>query len=492
MVDLCRQTNPTDRKDLPMSIIQQIAAELTEKVLETLMNDGLSDIGKTVKSFVPIVSGTVLKIVSAYLQEMDDALCVGAKAIRKQDGITVKERRVNRTILTELGELNYQRTYFRLKDGTFLYLLDQLIGVEEYERISKELIADLLNAATIKSYQKAIDATGQDISRQTIHNRLLALKELTVDVEPVEETPETLDLFADEGHAHLNPKGNAIVPLVTITEGMDISDPKRHKTIHPVHIAAYNMSQEAFNENVLAVLNQRYDLSRVKQINLHADGGNWILGLQRMIPKCRLVMDGYHLEKYLRAILHLDGASSYAGVIRQALSREDGYENLERYCIAIYERQISEANRQKVRSFLSYCASHWNAIVLRMKRETCGSCTESMVSHILSERLSRSPIAWSKGGLSRMTMLVVYTKNGCRVLADDVRVRPDDRSYPDFRSHGYSKYSMYAKQQADDAIKAYQNNDFFVPEHFSFGKVDGPYLIRKSLGHLRSLSELIA
>ena len=80
---------------------------MIEKVLGMLEADGLANIGKTISSFIPVVSETILEIVSAYLEEMDTALCDGAKALRREDGITVKEHGVPRTIVTEIGELHY-------------------------------------------------------------------------------------------------------------------------------------------------------------------------------------------------------------------------------------------------------------------------------------------------------------------------------------------------------------------------------------------------
>ena len=231
-----------------MDIIQQIAVKAVEEIFESVKVTGLSDIGKTIKALTPVVSRTVLNILTAFLEEMDEALVSGAKALRKEDGITVKERGISRIWLTELGELTYKRTYFKLRDDSFVYLLDHVIGVESYERISKELVADILQAATVKSYQQAIDTTKQEITRQTVHNRLVALDDLAMPVERVEETPETLDIFADEGHVHLTPKGKAIVPLVTITEGIDTSNPKRHKTVHPIHLAAFGTTTDAFKE----------------------------------------------------------------------------------------------------------------------------------------------------------------------------------------------------------------------------------------------------
>ena len=419
-----------------MEIIQQITVKAVEEIFESVKVTGLSDIGKTIKALTPVVSRTVLSILTTFLEEMDEALVTGAKALRKEDGITVKERDVPRTWLTELGELTYKRTYFRLRNGSFVYLLDHVVGVESYERISKELVADILEAATVKSYQQAIDSTKQEVSRQTVHNRLVALDDLVMQVERVEETPETLDIFADEDHVHLTPKGQAIVPLVTITEGMDVSNPKRHKTIHPIHVAAFDMAPDAFKENVLAVLTERYDMDKVKQINIHADCGSWIQGLQQLIPHSRPVVDGYHLEKELRSFLRLEGAGCYAGVIRDSMRKEDGYEAFERYCEAIFRKQTTEKG----------------------------------------DRLSRNPIAWSKEGLNRMTMLVVYTKNGGKVCAKDVRIRVNEQAKASFHEDGYARYSDYAKKQSDEMLNVKHDWSLFEHECDALGKVDGVYL----------------
>ena len=475
-----------------MEIIQQIVVKTVEEIYESIKTTGLNEIGKTIKVLTPVVSRTVLSVLTAFLEEMDEALVTGAKPLRKEDGITVKERGVPRTWLTELGELTYKRTYFRLRDGSFVYLLDHVIGVESYERISKELVADILQAATVKSYQQAIDSTKQEISRQTVHNRLVALNDLVMPVERMEETPETLDIFADEDHVHLTPKGQAIVPLVTITEGVDVSNPKRHKTIHPFHIGAYGAATDAFKENVVAVLTERYDLEKVKQINVHADGGTWIHGLQQLIPHSRFVLDGYHLKKELRSFLRLEGAGCYSKAIRDSMCKEDGYEAFERYCESIFSKQTTEKGQDKVRKFVEYCANHWSAIVVRMSKQACGSCTEPQVSHVLSDRLSRNPIAWSKEGLNRMTMLVVYTKNGGRVCAKDVRIRVNKQAKADFHENGYARYSDYAKKQSDEMLNVKHDWSLFEHECDALGKVDGVYLLRKSVGAMKPLLEMVS
>ncbi len=374
------------------TIIQQILSEVVAEILEKLENFVTVGINETVSSLEAASSKMILNIIKAAVGSIDEELVEGTKALRKQDHITVKERRVPRIIQTRFGDLEYERTYFRLGDGSYVYLTDQVIGVTPYSRISEEVIASILQRTSTQSYQDAIDSTKANTTRQTVHNRLVALDELTAEARRAEKTPEELHLFADEDHVHLNPKGCAIVPLVSITEGIDTSNPKRHKTINPFHIAGYGMGTDAFKENVAAVMAERYDLDKVKHIFIHADGGKWIESLTGILPNAEIIMDGFHLEKHLKRYLRLTGASCYAGQIRRAL-REGDIESFRKYSSKIYSRQTSEDDRDKADDFVTYALGHWNAIVLRMNGRICGSCTEPLVSHTLSQRLSRDPIA---------------------------------------------------------------------------------------------------
>ncbi len=47
----------------------------------------------------------------------------------------------------------------------------------------------------------------------------------------------------------------------------------------------------------MAVLTERYNPNKVRQINVHGDGTPWIQALQKLILYSRLVPDGYHPEK---------------------------------------------------------------------------------------------------------------------------------------------------------------------------------------------------
>ena len=337
------------------------------------------------------------------------------------------------------------------------------------------------------SYGKSVGVSEADVSRQTVSNKVNALREVVQDVKRIKETPEELHLFADEDHVHLKDGRNAIVPLVTISGGIDKSDPKRHRLVDPLHIAGYGMEAETFNDQVEACVNERYDLNVVKRIYIHGDGASRIVKLGEHFPNASHVLDGFHLEKYLKKLGHYNGAAQRMGAVRAAL-RDGNWKAYKKGLANIYILQTKE-DRKRCKPVIHYLWHNRQAAHLRYNPEICGSCTESLVSHVLSERLSRTPLAWSERGLEKMTMLVVYRKNGRKVTARDIRVsltcEEQDREALLHRG-GWDKYNGYMNRQIDLIL----DTDWagtFEKEALSFGKVDASYVIRKSLGTLRSV-----
>ena len=126
---------------------------------------------------------------------------------------------------------------------------------------------------------------------------------------------------------------------------------------------------------------------------------------------------------------------------------------------------------------------------MRYASDICGSCTESLVSHVLSERLSRTPLAWSEQGLAKMTMLVVYHKNGQKVSAKDIRIslnRDEQKKETERFRGGWEKYNSYMDRQVDSILSA-DWASVFEKEALPFGKVDASYIIRKSFGAIPSV-----
>ena len=45
--------------------------------------------------------------------------------------------------------------------------------------------------------------TGAPVSRQTVNNKVLSMKDVVTEISRVENTPSELHIFADEDHVHL-------------------------------------------------------------------------------------------------------------------------------------------------------------------------------------------------------------------------------------------------------------------------------------------------
>ena len=91
-----------------------------------------------------------------------------------------------------------------------------------------------------------------------------------------------------------------------------------------------------------------------------------------------------------------------------------------------------------------------------------------------------------------MTMLVVYKKNGGQITGDDVRIHVNSQAKSDFYEDGYAIYRDYAIKQADDVLKVKHDWSIFEHERSDLGKINGIYLLRKSVGSLQSIAQLIS
>lgn len=157
-------------------------------------------------------------------------------------------------------------------------------------------------------------------------------------------------------------------------------------------------------------------------------------------------------------------------------------------CLKI-DAGLVAVQHEKLTTLMHYIQNHWEAIVLRLQNEICGSCIEAPVSHILSDRLSRIPLAWSEHGLRQMAMLRVYTKNGGVVTEKDVRVlRSKAELQSDKHSHenGYAKYRALADRQIHDFLCAKTDWSIFAPAPGNNGKLNAIGILKKAYAALQN------
>ena len=356
------------------TIIQQICMNMVEKVLKTLKESKNLSLDIITPEIREESNNTCLSIVEEYIKYVNLEMR-NQKKDRKSKGLVIKEKDVDRKVITCLGELEYSRDiYFNKVENVYVKPIDSIFGIEPYERICKNVKADLVDKAIDNSYEKSKNLVGvPNISRQSVRNAILK-SNLDNDKSMVvaeKKLLKELHIYADEDHVHLQKpnkiKGRAcqIVPLVTITEGTENVSKSRRRTINPYHIVDSSFDTSSLWKKVDEYIVGNYEVDEIKKI-------------ERLIESnCK------------------DEAIMYMSEL----------------CSDIEDERV----QNRCRNACNYIINNWEGIVNRYTLDIPGSCTEDQVSHVLSERFSRNPMGWSKEILGKLSVLRVYKKNGNKI-----------------------------------------------------------------------------
>ena len=154
------------------SILTQIATKMVEKILDYFGEGGLADICSNTKPLVDISTEFVLELVTKIIEQVDADFC--DSKLRKDMKLLVQQKGVKRTVLLPMGEIQFARTVYKSKEtDEYVYPIDAIIGLEERERLSKELCARLIQGAADRSYEKSSkDYASGKVTRQTVKNKI--------------------------------------------------------------------------------------------------------------------------------------------------------------------------------------------------------------------------------------------------------------------------------------------------------------------------------
>ena len=188
------------------------------------------------------------------------------------------------------------------------------------------------------------------------------------------------------------------------------------------------------------------------------------------------VLDGYHLQKYLRSVSNRFPGRSVRYRINEALAKDD-HDKAEAIITGLAKECASAKDIEKVRELQTYLFTNWEAAVNRFKEDVSGSCTEGQVSHVLSERFSRDPMGWSEEGLGKLSKLRVFCKNGGKITAAHFR-----------RGYEYDEtYKAYARHYLEDRIGTYDLSWISdMKERYVFDTASGTQQAIKKLGRIRN------
>ena len=468
------------------NIIQQISEKLTKKILEKAYSGGICDIDLLSSSVLEDCKSAARDILEAIVSDLNIKIRED-KPSRKARGLILKEKNRERSLLTEIGRLNLPRDYYYdKKEEKYEYLLDKVIGLQGYERISAGVRAKLVSMATEVSYAKSAETvTGGQLSRQCVRECILKLGAIEKRPQPYEPKRKVkeLHLFADEDHVHMQREGRAkgkksrMVPLVTVTEGVEEESKGRNRTINAMHFVDENFDTKALWKSVEGYIGASYDIESIEKIYIHADGGKWIASGLASFSNVTRVMDGFHLEKRLKEVSRNFPGSNLRQRIKAAIERGDR-KKLDMLLQEMYARSQDKKQIEFTTKLGGYLTENFEEIRNRLKSDTVGSCTEGQVSHILSTRFSRNPMGWSEEGLGKLSKQRVYIKNKGKIEASDFKKK---------EKSGGDSYREYADRIIEEACRGAKDFSIFEKQEPIFDGASGTQMAIRHMGMNRNI-----
>jgi hypothetical protein len=342
------------------------------------------------------------------------------------------------------------------------------------------------------SYDKSrLSVTGGAVSRQTVRNKLMRTGEIAFVPGRAPETPEELHLFADEDHVAMQDGKSQNVNLITISEGSRKVCNGRNELIGAIHVQGYKIKPEEHWRYVSALCEDKYDMSKVRHVYIHGDGASWIKCGTEHFTDAVHVLDKYHLNKYMKKLTRGAVCEEFRDGLWKAIKEDD-----RKKFGAIVDGMAGKMEKMNAEGVLAkkaasvkdagaYIESNWEAIQRRLDKDMQGSCTEPMISHVLSERLSRNPMGWSEDGLAQIAMVRVYAKNGGKVEEKDIIAVPrlKDRKAPD----SIGRYREIVERQGKEFLSKKRDWSIFERSSYTMGLVTGTKRAYDSLASMRNV-----
>jgi hypothetical protein len=201
------------------NIIQLIGQKVKDTIEEGVISvlEGDTKLDNIVDSVAEMVNNIGLDTLNAIIDELNDIV----KKSPERSGIYhIHKSNVSRTLVTRFGELEFNRAYYKnIRDKRYIYILDELLGIEKYERIEGNLKGEILDLAVDVSYQKAAElSTPAYLTRETVKNIIREngkIDNLDLQIEEKKEV-DTLYIEADEDHVSLQTGKNKEMKLIYV------------------------------------------------------------------------------------------------------------------------------------------------------------------------------------------------------------------------------------------------------------------------------------
>ena len=408
------------------------------------------------------------------------------------------------TIKTVMGEVRFKRRYYRGLDGSYVFLLDEEIGLSDnYGLVSENLAEQIVAECTEKSFRKAAagicENTGQGISSMGAWN---ILQQYGMAIEQQETRLHELEESGSVGHL-----GNISTPVVCeeyddvwismqrkkrLKKGQPVPDDRKRIGKKPMHAGiAYTGWSETVAERFSLVdkiayasfgkakdfahtfevlLQNRFDIDGVQQRITNGDGESWIRTASEEKDTI-LQLDPFHRSQ---AVVRYVSDKDDRQLIFDAIGEKD-VEQVLSVISALRTTATEEKEIKKLDKLHGYFNSNkdsfltWQERGLELPNAPDGivyrnmGVMESSNCDLLTQRMKHRKGSWSEQGANHMAKILCIRKTiGLETIFGELPQAEPAEAYaeplssskaPAHDGKGYGAQWLYAQMPFEGAMK---------------------------------------
>lgn len=344
-----------------------------------------------------------------------------------------------RTLITSLGIITFNKTYYRSKEKTndkyqFFSYLEDYLGLDKWAKMTLKAEVNLINNALDNGMSWSVKNTipNTEVSRQTISKKIKNINYNFKEEIKTQDTPKTIYIEADEVHSNLQnkggPKKNKIVPVILTHEGHKEDFVKKKQLKNKHYIASSILKTHLLWNETYKYLDTKYDLDKVEYIFISGDGASWIKGFDEAFPNAIYVFDKFHYQKALNALFKKEEViTSLADEYLRARMIDE--------FILLVNVQLKKYPEQykRITKYRNLLLNNVDGIINQRHLEyKCPCSMEGHISNVYARHLTSRPHSYSKDGLENTVQLITMKANGI-ILTEDI--------YHQFK-HGISNYKQ--------------------------------------------------
>ena len=348
------------------------------------------------------------------------------------------------TVKTVYGEVTYHRAVYEVteEDGWkhFVYLLDEMLELEQIGLISTNMAELLVKGITEQSYRacaaQVSEMTGQTISAMGVWNVIQALgakvceeeKELTEAHKQgkVCGEKESPVLFEEADGVYIKLQGKdrknarqdkAEVKIGIAYDGWKQTGQDRYQLVNKVVVAGFSPAKE-FHACREAAIAQTFNLDEVCQRILNADGASWIKKVKDKSTCFQL--DPFHRNKAVKEKIYNKKAQKD---ILELLAQEE-IEEVFHY-LELYKNSLSEEKEIKdAEELIRYYKNNKEGLLpyqsqgLELPENPEGleyrnmGTMENHVWSVIAKRMKHNHTSWSKRGGNHLAKILAKKCSG--------------------------------------------------------------------------------